>query len=224
MKIKNKERNLKIVELFIEEHKTLNDIGKEFGLTRERIRQLLIAWLGRSSMKVFLVENRKFRKIEFDNATSEITCPNCGTIFKSRIKTKRYCSRDCVNEHSRRIANDPETVEKRRIKNRSNVREWRRNNRDKVAIYNQRSKVNRENNPVKLARHNKRIKEYNKGARERGIKKYGSYEAYKKHLRENIRRYVAKIKTDPIRYAEYREKSIIRSRGKYQKMKLNKLK
>ena len=40
MKIKNKERNLKIVELFIEEHKTLNDIGKEFGLTRERIRQI----------------------------------------------------------------------------------------------------------------------------------------------------------------------------------------
>jgi len=181
MKEHNTKRNLRIVELFIEEHKTLNDIGIEFGLTRERIRQLLVMCVGRDEMKAYLVDNQKFRKAKFDNALPERSCPNCGKIFKSRIKTKRYCSRDCSKEHKHKIATDPVMIAKRRARSYETMKAWHVRNPGKTKLYNQRSKINRESDPVRLARHNKRVKIYNSRARERGIIKYGSVEAYKEY-------------------------------------------
>ena len=77
---KTARRNDKIFEMRFEEHKTLQEIAKEFNITHQRVQQIL-----GNTVKLGI------RKVDWE-------CPICKKILrlnKSDAKEQRYCSIAC---------------------------------------------------------------------------------------------------------------------------------
>lgn len=86
------ERNQQIVSLFVDEHLSLDGIGRKFGLTRESIRQIINKELTKEQYQIILNENKRLRKrkpqlslCECGNKKSKVS-KNCQACYVKRIQ------------------------------------------------------------------------------------------------------------------------------------------
>ncbi len=83
-------RNAEMVRLYVDEHKTLQNIGDHFGVTRERVRQIVRrAGVGRDVTSA----NFAFRS-EADLV--DMVCEECGSVTRRQPSSVRqFCSWRC---------------------------------------------------------------------------------------------------------------------------------
>ncbi len=192
------ERNIKIVELFIEQNKSITDIGDEFGITRSRVQQILDKACG-SGLKEFVKVNKETRAKKRTDAVPFKTCKNCGAQFKA---VKKFCSILCYSKFREEIRNNPVVKEERQRKRLAQINAWQQAHPEKIAEYNRKAKIKLDANPNKeeiLKKRNRRVKE-------RLIERLGSEEAYKKYTRDKTRAGYEKMKADPLKWAMYKER------------------
>ena len=84
------ERNAEMVRLYTEEHMTLEAIGGRFGVTRERVRQIVKrAGVGRD----VTMANHAMRTEE---NLVDVVCEECGKVVRRRpSRAGRFCSIRC---------------------------------------------------------------------------------------------------------------------------------
>lgn len=84
-------RNRWIMELRFEHNKTLEEIGKEVGVTRERVRQIICMLTPDGGSGT-------------DHSPKEFKCKGCGSVTlyspRSSAKSKLYCSDKCREENA----------------------------------------------------------------------------------------------------------------------------
>jgi len=196
--------------LLLCEGKSLTEIGKEFGVTRERIRQKL-SWI--DGYEAIIEHNAKKRKEE---CKVEIFCQYCNRKFKvekHRAMKAKFCSRECLNK-----AKPPKTPEEKRIYNRNRTRKYYQKHKndqrfkEKIKQYNRNYLQKLKTNPEKLRRYYDKQKEYAK-------KRYHSDPEFRKRLSENSKRAWRKLKADPIRYKKYLDRKNERKRLNYNSKK-----
>lgn len=206
-------RNIKIMEMYVEEHKSICDICPIFNVSRQRIQQILKELIGKDALREFAIENSEIRKNNRIKELPYIECKNCGDTFKTPLYKSNFCKTECSKEYFKNRKNDPVLLAERKKKRISGIRNWQRNNRDKISIYNKRNWDSiKERDPG-------RLKYYADRVRERGIKEFGSEEKYLAHKAEESRERYRKIKEDPEKYAIHKEKTNKRAREYRKKLK-----
>lgn len=113
---------------------TLQQIGKEFGLSRERVRQIEINYLGLPARGQHKLPDLKFK------------CKLCGKEFMARYRERTYCSPRCFSLYLR--SRGKSESERRRDKNRYQKERYQRFKDDpefrkKVREYNRRALLKR---------------------------------------------------------------------------------
>jgi len=204
-----KARNIRIVEMYIEENMLADEIAETFGITHQRVQQILKACIGKEPLRKFVKENSSLRiKKRLENLPT-IACPFCGKKFKKMLPGMTFCSKKCYLSQLTKLKNDPVLIAERKKHRIASIKQWQRENRDKIAIYNKRTwKKIKAEDP-------ERVKEYARRERVRGIKKYGSEKAYKKYLSEKTRMYYNRKKEEP----GYREKMQEREKIRVEKLR-----
>ena len=125
-KAPNALRNGQIVEDYISGNFTLQNLGDKYGITRERIRQIVALVVPKEFVKKTSRENFKKshakRKVRI-----EIICTVCDDTFKVTPcnKDKKFCSKECR-------ATTFQTPEQRRLLGIKATRRWMENNREHV--------------------------------------------------------------------------------------------
>lgn len=131
-----KDRNHKIMVLFINGYMIHSDIAKQFNVTRERVRQILNFYLNKEEFKEITERNRK-KKLAKARADRPITI--CKACDKQITRYSIWCW-DC-QVLVRTIRTPKEKKEVQRIASRN----WQENNKEKVKanqrIYRQLPKV-----------------------------------------------------------------------------------
>jgi hypothetical protein len=164
-------RNKEISQLYQSGRLSLNEIGKKYGITRERIRQICVREIGKEktskvkedrtlnriikihgslenyAKKIEVLEEKRLikKKNKEQWCVSWPCCQNCGTT-KKKHAGHGYCSRcySLIKYHTSPI---------RRLQNKTSGKKWRHNNLEKVKEkqkiyskkYNQRPDIKEKN-------------------------------------------------------------------------------
>jgi len=202
---KYEKRKFRIAEMYTEEKKTLANIGEEMGLTRERIRQILVSCMGHEAINEFKAENKKLREIK---RTIYGLCHFCGKQFKTSPTHKIYCSRECYKNFFKRKNSDPAVIEDRKKRRLEGIKRWRENHPEKVKEYIKRHAQRLRDNPEMAERY-----------KQNAIDKFGSREAYLNYAKERNRLSYNRVKNDPIIWRKRQESNRTNSVSYYYKMK-----
>jgi len=94
---------IRLQEMFCNEKKTLEEIGENLEITRERVRQLLNRLLGKQEYQRQLLENRLSRPHKMISFIRD--CKICGKEFKGRelIDNPRLMCKHCLREYKRKL-------------------------------------------------------------------------------------------------------------------------
>ena len=99
MKMLNKERNAQITKAYVDKKKTTEEIASMFGVTRQRIHQILKNQLGVKQLGKIAEENKNNRKAKRREQAPEKQCLLCGEyISKEKVllyPKRTYCKRKC---------------------------------------------------------------------------------------------------------------------------------
>lgn len=106
-KLKLSERNIQLVNMFSTTGATLEKVGKAFGITRERARQILLKHIRPEDIR--RIREDRIKKV---HQRKQHPCAFCG---KEGIIGTKYCSRSCKSngqirageERRRKRSNDP---------------------------------------------------------------------------------------------------------------------
>lgn len=95
-------RNSLIVAAFLEATHSMAELGRIYGITRERVRQIVVRELSsRYPPESVPTLMRNVRKLHTERTRITLTCPQCGDSFKERpnaCRRRTYCSRACARE------------------------------------------------------------------------------------------------------------------------------
>ena len=89
--LNNMTRNQEIVELYISKNWTYEKIGSKYGITRERVRQILHSQLLPYQLKELKKEISINRHDEFEKNRQTNICKQCG----NKTKNSKFCSVSC---------------------------------------------------------------------------------------------------------------------------------
>lgn len=194
-------RNKSLIEMFNGTDKTLQEIGDFFGITRERVRQIVSRGIAKEDHKE-ATKNRRDKRVKYDSGI----CKGCGKEFNYRIisgKKRVYCSKGCFYMSYLSLDERRE----RHLK-------WRKERyaRIKDVILEQRRRYYKKNRDKRI-RYNKSYYEKVKSDPALYAKRVEYYRNYNKLKME-------RIKNDPALYSEFLNKN----REYYQKHRLDKKK
>jgi hypothetical protein len=193
------ERNFKIVELFVEQHKSYTEISEICNLTRQRTCQILQKSIGKETIKEFIKENKNIRHKNFISKFPTSDCISCNKKFTKKYLNTKFCCKTCRISFFENKRNDPERIKKIKEEQYKFIKKWQKKNPEKMKEYAIRANEKLKNNPEKRKARNKKI-------RESLITKLGSAEAYNAYMTKKSRNYLNKIKEDPIKFLKYKEK------------------
>jgi predicted DNA-binding protein YlxM (UPF0122 family) len=80
------DRDAELIRYYIDNKCTYQEVATKYGLTRERIRQILV--------KKHITKNPRKHK---PHKNYNNVCANCGKEFESRRSDKKYCNKDCTS-------------------------------------------------------------------------------------------------------------------------------
>lgn len=94
-----KERNLEMIALFVDEYKTLQEIGKKYKLSREAVRQILNREMLPWQYQVILKDNIERRKKITEENRPKYYC-HCGGEKSNAIAKECFgCRLDRIKKH-----------------------------------------------------------------------------------------------------------------------------
>ena len=177
-KIKSLEdRNKKISEDFASCETNMSNLGKKYGITRERVRQIARLTFSEKDMKNI---NRIIKKKYFVTCTYK--CKNCGKdkTIKGR-KPQIFCDKACQIEYYTKIKNDPVNKALRYKKKIASIKRWRKEHPEKTKQYNKTAERKRDADSARKERHRLKV---NARVRERYARDKKYRERHRKYQRD----------------------------------------
>jgi len=110
--IKNKERDKLIIYLYHREKKSLQQIGNQFGISRERVRQIMET-VGSSRDRTRTTKNYRKKGNKYARK-----CAFCSGKFEPYLDTQRFCSPECTQSYY----NQKKPISRWQVFNRDNFR------------------------------------------------------------------------------------------------------
>lgn len=186
--------------------RTLDDIGKDFGVTRERVRQLISGVEGYKGLKCIPKGRKKLervtKKCEFDK------CNNDVVFIKSNPHPRRFCCQKCfILGMGRRIVGVSKMTHE----------QWLAFNNERTKNYYHRVLKHTPGFKDKVRKQNQDMKK--KAWYKKWYKRWFNSPEVIARRKEQSRRKYAQLKKDPVRYEAYKERQRVRQRIAY---KLNK--